>query len=118
MQGLVTTQPLHFALLQNAKQLDLNITGNIANFIQHDGSGIGLLELAGFRHVRAGECSFFVAEQLALHQIFGKRGAVDFDEWLVFARRVEVDGAGDQIFTYTTFSGQQHSGAGRSDAHH
>ena len=57
-----------------------------------------LLELADARRRRAGERALLVAEQLALEQFGGQRGAVHLHERLGFARRALVDRARDQLF--------------------
>src|SRR6478609_19348 len=56
----VRSQTLELSLLQNAQQLDLNITGDVPYFVEKDGSVIGLLEFAGLGRVSAGESSFLV----------------------------------------------------------
>ena len=43
---------------------------HVADFVQEHRAGIGCFELAGLGDIRAGERAFFVAEQLALHQVF------------------------------------------------
>ena len=107
----VAAQALELALLQDAQQLHLNGGGHVADLVQEDGAGVGLLELAGLGGLRAGESAFLVAEQLALHQVFGDGGAVDLHQRPVAARRVEMDGAGDQVLADAAFAGQQHGGA-------
>ena len=114
---LVAAEPLQFALLQNAQQLHLNRRRHIADFVEHHGAGVGLLEFARLARDCARECALFVAEQLAFHQVFGKRRAIDLDERLVTPRRVKVNGARNQIFAHAALAGQQHRRARRSHAH-
>ena len=86
--------------------------GHVADFVQKHGAGVGLLEFAGLGDVGAGERALLVAEQLALHQIFGDRGAVDLDERPVRARRMLMDRARDHVLAHAAFPAQQHRGAG------
>ncbi len=62
-----------------------------------------------------------MAEDLAFHQGFRNRGAVDGDEWAGSARRKFVDAAGDNFFAGTSFAGDQHgsgTGCGHLDDAH
>ena len=90
---------------------------HVADFIQQHRAGIGLLEFARLRDVGARERALLVAEQLAFHQVFRNRRAVDFDEWPVFARRMKMNGARNQIFTHAAFARQQHRRARGRHAH-
>ena len=78
--------------------------GHVADFVQKHGAGVGLLELAGLGDIGAGERAFLVAEQFALHQVFGNRGAVDLDEGPVLARRMLMDRARDHVLAHAAFA--------------
>ena len=103
MHGLVAAQPLKLALLQHTQQLHLDRPRHVADLVQKHGAGIGLLELSGLGRIRSGERAFLVSEQLALHQVFGNRGAVDLDERTILARGMLVDGARDHILAHAAF---------------
>ncbi len=45
--GDVAAEAFEFALLQDAQQLDLDGGGDVADLVEEDGAGVGLLELAG-----------------------------------------------------------------------
>ena len=56
-----------------------------------------------------------MAEQLGLEQGFGDVGAVDLDEGVVTARRVEVDRAGEKALARAGVAGEQDGGVGRGE---
>ena len=118
VQSLITAEALELPLLQNAQELDLDIGRNVADLVEHDCAGVGEFEFAGLGYIRAGKGPFLVAEQLALHQVLGQSGAVDFDERPVFARGVKVYGAGNQILTDAALAGEEDGGARGRHAHH
>src|ERR1017187_6862306 len=62
MAGDVAAQALELALLQHAQQFHLDGRGHVADFIQEDRAGIGLLELARLGAHRAGEGAFLEPE--------------------------------------------------------
>ena len=55
----------------------------------------------------AGKCSSFITEQFALQQIAGNRGAIDFEESPVGARRKLVKQPGQHFFAGTTLAQEQ-----------
>jgi hypothetical protein len=112
----VAAQALEFALLENAQQLHLDVRRHVADFVQEHRPRIGLLELARLGSRGAGEGALLVAEELAFHQVFREGGAVDLHQRPVAARRVEMNGARDQVLPYPAFAGQQHGGARGGDA--
>ena len=62
-----------------AKQLGLEDQGHVGNLVQKNRAAVPLLDAPGLLPLRAGECAFFVAEQLAFQKCFGNRRAVDAD---------------------------------------
>src|SRR5690606_34128621 len=86
------------------------------DLIQEDRALVGELEFSDLAFVRAGEGAFLVAEELALHQRFGNRAAVYGDEFAVLARRIVVDGAGDELFARTVFAADQNGGVDLAQA--
>ena len=111
MAGDIAAQALELPLLKHAQQLHLDGCRHVANLIQEDGAGVGLLELARFGGHGAGKGALLVAEQLALHQVFRQRRAIDLHQRPFAPRRVEVNGARDQVLAHAAFAGQQHRGA-------
>ena len=67
----------------------------------------------GLRGDGAGERALLVAEQLALEQRRGNRGAVDGDERPVAARAQRVERAREQLLAGAALAAQQHRGVGR-----
>src|SRR5213593_4440625 len=88
---------LDFAVLQHAQDLGLRARAHVSDLVQEDCAAVGLHELADLTRGGAGECPFFVPEQLRLDQILGDGGAVDFDERLLGARALAVDLPGDEL---------------------
>ena len=64
----------------------MQVKRHVANFIKKERAAFGLLEPAPAHGLRARESAAFVAEQLALQQVFGNRGCVDRHERAVGAR--------------------------------
>jgi hypothetical protein len=76
-----------FAVLQDAQQLGLQLQRQLTHLVQEERAAIGLLEGALAPGLRSGEGAFLMAEQLALDQRRGQRGAVDRDKGLTGAGR-------------------------------
>src|SRR5687767_10496729 len=86
-------QPLDFTLLEDAQHLRLRLRAHVADFVEKDGSAVGLLELADLLLGRAGERTFLVAEQLRLDQLLRNRRAVHLNEALPASEAVAMDGS-------------------------
>src|SRR5487761_278183 len=78
--------PPDLVVFQHAQKLGLRLRGHFADFIEQQRSAVGKLEAAEPAFGGACERAFFVAENLAFHQRFGNRGAIDRDEGLISAR--------------------------------
>src|ERR1051326_2855583 len=89
------SQPLERLLLQRPEQFGLQIERNIANLIQKQCASVRHLEAAQFLSQGAGECSFFVAEQLAFEKPGGDRSAIQANERLLPPRTEPVNRPGD-----------------------
>src|SRR5438105_8677082 len=109
--------PLQLALLQDTKQLRLQVLRGLADLVEAHGAVLRQLELARLRRGGAGEGALLVTEQLALEQRLDDRGAVDADERLV-GRAVAVDDACDQLLARATVSLDEHGRAAGGDAAH
>ena len=77
------------ALLQRAQELGLQAHVHLGDLVEQQRAAVGLLELADAARDGAGEGALLVAEQLALEQLLGDRGAVDRDE-RAFARAASL----------------------------
>ena len=80
---LVRAEAAELHLLQNAEQLDLREEAEVADFIEEERAVGGLLEVAFAGADGAGECAFFVAEELGFDQGFRDGAAGDGDKGLV-----------------------------------
>src|SRR5207244_1969696 len=69
----------------------------------------------GLARLRPGESALFVPEELALHQVFRDRCAIDLYQRPVLARGMEVDRARDQVLADPAFAGEQNGGARGAD---
>ena len=90
-------KPLELPLLKDAQELHLAGEGDLADLVEEDGAGIRQLEAALLALLGAGEGPALVPEQLGLDQGVGQRRAAHLDEGLGRARRVVMDGVGDQF---------------------
>src|SRR6185437_11243348 len=75
--GAGAAEAFEFALLQDAQQFDLRGHGHVADLVEEQRALVGQLEFPRLGSGGAGEGALFVAEQLALEQVFGDGGAVD-----------------------------------------
>ena len=72
--------PLELPLLEDAKQLALQLGREVADLVEEDGPVVGHLELAGLARGGAGERAALVPEQLGLEQGLDDGRAVDAHE--------------------------------------
>src|ERR1019366_4997859 len=106
------------AVLQHAQDLGLRLQVHGANLVKEQGPAVGHLEQAFLAGDGAGEGALHVAEECGLQQVRRHGASVHGDEGAVAARRVHVDGFGDQLFAGAAFALQQHRGtAGRHLRH-
>ena len=96
---LVTAEGTHLPFLQNTIQLYLHGQVHVADLVHEQRPAIGRLEQAPAILVGSSERALHVAKQLRFQQRFGKRAAVDGDEWGAGASAVFVDGSRDEFFT-------------------
>jgi hypothetical protein len=77
---LRASHALHLLLLEHAKQLGLQIEGELTDLVEEEGSSVRELESArpALRSTR--ECTLLVSEELTLDQGGGDRRATDLDE--------------------------------------
>ena len=103
-----SAQPAHAGVLQHAQQLGLRAHRHFGDLIQQQRAVLRQLEAAGAPLHRAGERALFVTEQLALHQRFGQRRAIDGDERPVAPRAQVMNGARHQFLARAAFPVDQH----------
>src|SRR4029434_4268218 len=70
----------HLAVLEHAQELPLQRKTHVPDLVEKERPSARLLEQAALGGVRARERAAHVAEQLALEQTLGQRGAVDRQE--------------------------------------
>jgi len=110
LDGSRSTDADKFTFLKYAQQLGLERKREFSHFIEEDTAALGDLQEALFLANGAGEGTLFVAEELAFKECLGKRGAVQRDERLFFARTILVDGACGEFFAGATLAVDQHGG--------
>ena len=93
LDGGTTTDAGKLTVLENVQELPLEGGVQVADLIEEDRAAIRGLELADLELMGACEGSALVAEELALEQLAGHRGAVDLDEGAALADGRVVDRA-------------------------
>ena len=104
---------LDLALLEDAQELRLDLQRQLADLVEEERAPVGQLEEADPPGDGAGEGALLVAEELALDQPLGDRGAVDRDQRPGGAPAVRVDRAGDELLAGPALAGDEHGGVGR-----
>ena len=77
LDRIVAAHAVKMTVAQYAQQAGLQVRRHVANFIKKQRSALGLFKAAPAHGLRASKCTAFVAEQLALQQIFGDGCSVD-----------------------------------------
>ncbi len=95
-------------LLQDAQQLHLRRRRHLRDLVEEERPAIRELEAALAAVGRAGERALLVAEDLALEQRLGNRGAVDRHERHLRARAQLVDGLRDQLLAGARLAPDEH----------
>ncbi len=111
---LGTADPQHFAVLEHAQQLGLEIRARLADLVKEQGAARGPLEASRAIADRAGERSFLMAEQLALDDPIGQRLAVDREERTVGAIAPVVQHPRNQLLAGTGLALDQRGRARRA----
>ena len=83
----------------------------LAHFVEENHAAVSRLEesLLGFQ--RAGEGSFFIAEEFALDQRGHQRAAIDGNKRASGKGTAKMNGARDELFSSTAFAGDEHGRA-------
>jgi hypothetical protein len=95
--GEFAAEAVELAFLEDAEELGLGGLGQVAYFIEEEGTGIGEFELAAAEAGGAGKGSLLMAEEFAFHEFVGDGGAVDLDEGAGGEGRVGVDVSGEEL---------------------
>src|SRR5579863_7257473 len=93
--------------IEHAQKLDLSLQLQLADLVEKQRAPVGEFKQARLGRVGAAEGPFFISEQLALHQVFGKRCAVDVDPRATAAMRRFMDSASDKLLASSSLSRNQ-----------
>jgi len=101
-------------VLEHPEQLRLERGRHVADLVEEQGSPVGELEEAGPVPVGSRVGAADRAEHLALEEGFGHGGAVDGEERTVAPAARLVDPPGEELFSGSGLSDQEHGQAGSS----
>ena len=110
------TQTGQCALLQHPQQLGLQMHGQLANFIEEQGSALGLFKQAAVVFHRASERAFFMAEEQVFHHVLGQRSAVQADKWATRHDGRFMQHTRQHLFTRPGWAFNQHIHIGQRHA--
>jgi hypothetical protein len=100
-------------VLEKSEDFHLNRERQISNLVQEQSAFFRIFNKTFALHVSAGERSLFMAEKLALEQIFGNRAAVDGDERPIFPQAAPVNSFRDHLLSGSALPKQENGSAGR-----
>jgi len=103
-------QPLEAPVLEHAQELRLEPRREVADLVEEDRAAAGQLEAARPTRRGAREGAALVAEELALHQRGGERGAVHVDEGAVPATGARVQRPRHEPLPRAGLAREQHRG--------
>ena len=106
--GAVTTYAVKTAVRQDPQQAGLQIELHVTDFIQEQGTTIGLLETPTAHGLCACESTTLVAKEFAFQQIFGNSCGVDGHKRAIGTLRMFVQSSGNQLFARTRLAGDHH----------
>src|SRR5689334_2992503 len=104
---------LEFLLLEDAQQLGLQVEAHLGDFVEEKRTAFRDYEGDFDALDRAGERALLVAEQRALDESFGERGAIQLNERTVAPFALRVDDPREQLLTRSGFTLEKNGGAGR-----
>src|SRR5215469_8767977 len=99
----------NFSFLQDAVELHLHREAHVTDFVHEQRAAVRSLKQAAPVFVGAGESATHVAKKLRFEKRFRESAAIDGDEGRFRAGAVLVNGAGNQFFSRTAFSGNHHA---------
>ncbi len=103
----VAAETIEGLAVEHTQQLDLSLRLQFADLVEEERALVGEFEEPGLGGIGAAERAFFVSEEFALDQVFGKRGAVDVNPGAAAAMGRLMNGAGDEFLAGTGFAGNQ-----------
>ena len=109
---LVSADGPYGARLERAQELRLERQGELADLVEEQRAARCLEEETLARRVGIREGPAYVAEELALQQRLGERGAVHHDERTGLAPPAVVERSGDELLARTRLARDQHGGVG------
>src|SRR5256885_2189221 len=95
---------------RSARQLGLQVGGELADLVEKNGSAGRRFERAFARRDCTGERALLVAEQLALEELARNRAAVDHHERSGRARALAVDRFGGRLLAGAGLALEEHGG--------
>src|SRR5438067_3158839 len=105
------TQMHELAVLEHSQDLGLSFQIHGADLIEKNRAAVGDFEQALLGSDGAGEGALDVAKQRGFQQVSGHGAGIHGNEWPVFARRVHVNGFGDQLLAGSALALDEHGGA-------
>src|SRR5581483_2923615 len=101
---------LELLLLEHAQQLGLEVEPHLGDFVEQQRTAVRALERALDALDGAGEGALLVAEQRALDESLGERGAIQLNERAVAALALRVNGAREELLTRARLPLEEHRG--------
>src|ERR1700683_338715 len=98
------------AVLQDAENFGLGIETHGGDFVEEERAPVRHLKQALFGSYGAGECAFHVPEEGGLKQVGWHGASIYRYERTVVARRIQMQGFGDDFFAGAAFALQEHGG--------
>ena len=104
------------------QELRLELCAHFADFIEKNGSRVGLFKLSDLIIKRTRKGTALVAKQFGFEQLMRQGRAIDFDEWPVLASAMAMDEVRHDFLTDAGFSKDQNrnirAGNPANDARH
>src|SRR5210317_731380 len=94
---------------QNAKQPHLRRHWQLTNFVEKNGSTVGLFEIPFSSTCRTRKGTFFVTKKFGIDGTFRNGPAIHCDVWTMLSVAKSVDDFRDGFLTYSTFPGDQNA---------
>ena len=111
----IVTHPLELALLQHPQELRLQLERHLSDLVEEQRPAVGELESSDAIAMSAGERAAHVAEELALEELAGNRGAVHPHERAIGATAPLVDRTREHLFPHAGLAANQDRRAGACD---
>jgi hypothetical protein len=105
--GFRAADPFEFLLLEDAEEFSLSVQGKITDFVQEDGSAMGLFETPQTIRISTCKRTFGVTEQFTFDQVRRQRSTVDSNERQSGPIAGCVNGTGHHLFARAGFTADQ-----------